>query len=432
MSVVRPTGKPAALPAWPLAILFCGIAPWWLLGALTAAPLIMAAVMGVLLLRHGARRVPGMLPWGGVVLCAFASVISMGRISPSLISWGLQWGTVAAAGVILVYVVSARENISRERVILYLTVSWFTIVALGFLAMAFPYGKITTPLAYVMPASLAGNDFVAEMIRPAMSEIQQPWGASEPFYRPSAPFAYANGWGAAYALLTPVVLAFTTLRRTRWAKVLMVLVLGASLAPALETGNRTMLGALAASVVVALVRFLLDRRWAAATAVGGAGVFALAAFFVSGAADAIRSRTTLSSTTNDRLELYSRTWERTLDSPFIGHGRPELDPVVGVSFGTQGMLWLLLYAFGIPAAIFFLWFLVGVLLRSWRLVDTAQVWLWTVPVVALVCMFFYNLNSLTAAVLLSVCGLLLRDITPAPPNPRRVIQLSNMRNGGAP
>ena len=60
------------------------------------------------------------------------------------------------------------------------------------------------------------NPLVRDYMLPPLAEVQRPWGAPEAYIRPSAPFPYANSWGLAYTLLTPVMLACLLRLRSIW------------------------------------------------------------------------------------------------------------------------------------------------------------------------------------------------------------------------
>src|SRR5699024_65109 len=101
--------------------------------------------------------------------------------------------------------------------------------------------RITTPLSRVMPGGLLRNELVRELVMPRLAEVQDPWGAEEPFVRPAAPFPYTNSWGMAYALLTPLMMLVWTRMRSRGGRVLLALGMVVSVYPAAQTSNRGML-----------------------------------------------------------------------------------------------------------------------------------------------------------------------------------------------
>ncbi|QTV80191.1 hypothetical protein [Microbacterium sp. NIBRBAC000506063] len=84
----------------------------------------------------------------------------------------------------------------------------------GYLGMMFPDVRLTFTIGRFLPDALTSNDYINDLVFPPLADIQTPWGAEEPFKRPSAPFAYTNGWGAAMAVLTPIAVGTAIGHRT--------------------------------------------------------------------------------------------------------------------------------------------------------------------------------------------------------------------------
>lgn len=417
-----PAVKP--LPAWPLAALLGGLMVWWAVGAMAFVATAASACMIVLMIRRGARWLPGLGPWVALVVWVLACSLSLTQTG-SVLGYGMRALDVINAGVAGFYVASARERLPRERIIVILCCTWATVVVLGFAAMLAPDLRLSTPIGRIMPGSLSSNELIRDLVNPRLAEVQQPWGAEQPFERPAAPFPYANSWGLAYALLTPVAIARLALAPGARRKLAWGVVLLASLVPALATSNRGMLGALGVALAAAALRLAAAGRWRIVLGISAGAAVAASVAVLSGAIDSILQRLTHSSSTGDRFELYERTINRALERPWLGHASPQLDPVVGVSFGTQGMVWLLIYCFGFPALVFFAAFLLQVLVRGWRVPDAAGAWLYAAFPALVVQLPFYSLNNITMVLVLVLAATVLRSARPraSAPTPLRGLSL---------
>ena len=103
-----------------------------------------------------------------------------------------------------------RYGVDRRRIVAGLTFVWFFTVAGGVLGLLFPEVRLSTPVGMLLPHGVATNDYVRDLFFPPLAEVQHPYGSPVEFVRPSAPFPYANSWGVAIVLLTPVAVACFT------------------------------------------------------------------------------------------------------------------------------------------------------------------------------------------------------------------------------
>lgn len=403
-------GVPSSLPAWPLLALMYGFPIFWATGTSLFAPVALGAVMGTfLLLRGRVRTSPGVLCWfaflAWVAVCA-ASVTGVMQ----LIGFGQRAADLLAVGIAFVYFVNARASISLTQVLRGFTVIWATVVVLGILATQFPDFRLTTPLSRIIPGSLLGNELVRELVLPRLAEVQEPWGAEEPFVRPAAPFPYTNSWGMAYALLTPVMV-FVWTRLSSWAgRILLAIALVASLYPAAQTSNRGMLLALAMFALLIAGRFVLAGSLRTGiTVIGLLGLATLGAA-AGGVFSAIAERQEVSHTTSGRGAIYEATFEKVLQSPIVGWATPGMDPTIGIALGTQGYAWTLLYSYGFIGILLFYVFLARVITASWHLRDPAShVFLSLVITVALT-IWFYGLGVTQCLILLMAAAVLSRSV----------------------
>lgn len=403
----RSTGP--SLPAWPLTAMLAGFPLAWPLGLTAFAPIAWAAVMLGLLARWGrCRLLPGVAP----LLLFVAWAVPCGLMIDTggrLAGWLLRLMTMAAVAIVVVYVTNASEQVTRARVINGLTVVWVTVVAGGWLAVLAPELTFTTLLGHLVPHGLLGNQLVHDMFVPRMSEIQTPWGAPTPILRPAAPFPYANSWGAAIVLLTPVAVAALVISRHRSVRWAVSGLLLASIVPAVDSSNRGMflgLGVSAAYIVLRLaIRGRVRMLWV--LAVPGAALAVLAVRL--GAAARITDRLQYSNSTEGRASLYAETWRRTLQSPFFGWGAPRPSLYHEVSVGTQGYAWTVMFSYGLVGLLLFAVFLAGAVLRTWRVVDDVALLLHASLVGAVAIVGFYGLDVMQLLTIGAVAAVLLRE-----------------------
>lgn len=397
------------LPAWPLVALLAGVPLWWALGAAPFIPMLLAAVMAVLMVtRHTTIVLPGFLPWMVFLGWVTAAAINLGE-GASLFAYGQRAGNLFAVGIFMLYVINARQKLPAHRIIRGLLAVWVTIVVLGIAAIYLPEFRLTTVVGQLLPASLTQNSLVHDLVFPRLAEVQQPYGAPEPFNRPSAPFPYANSWGVMYAVLTPVVFAAVALSRSWWTRSALAAGFGVSVWPALATSNRGMLVGLTAAVIYVIVRQFFRQRLVAAAAGLTAVMLAGGALVASGLLQEILDRQLYSDSTGGRISLYRETWKATLERPLLGYGAPRMEESIGISMGTQGYLWMLMFSYGLVGLGLFVYFLVNAVARTWRISSTTGLWLHSVPVAAMVMLPFYGFDVLQLTAVLVVLALLLRS-----------------------
>lgn len=415
--------RPPELPAWPVLLLFAGYPLLWLLGLSAFAAALCAVPMALLLWLRGGARVPRafglwalFLLW--VVACGL-QVEGAGR----LIGVGVRLSNYLGAAVVFVYVVNA-ERLTWRRMILVLCGFFAVVVAGGWLGVLMPDVRLTTPTQVLLPPAIAENEYVQDLVSPSFAEVQQPYGAPEPFTRPSAPFAYTNGWGLNLALLVPVVVAGLTTFGRRGRAVLGVLLVAASV-PAAATLNRGMYLAVGIGLTYGALRLAQRRRFGALLAVVGGGAAAVVVAVSSGVASSLQERLEYSSTTDDRMGLYVEAVRGALASPLLGHGAPQPSEVYVVSVGTQGQVWNVLFSYGFPGLLLFGgWFAVAAW-ASRRWADAAGLWLHTTLVVALVTTGYYGYDGVQLAVVMAVAATVLRPrgqgLPEPPPTPASAV-----------
>ncbi|MCD0447814.1 hypothetical protein LO762_01185 [Actinocorallia sp. API 0066] len=390
------------LPTWPFVCAFGAFPVLWLAGlggfAATFASL---PVLLLLVFRRDVRLPAGFLLWllflGWTVLSA-TQLDTSGRI----IGYAFRLLSYVSAAVLFVFVWNTRsQNLSARRICGVFTVFLGWVVIGGWLGVLVPKMSITTPMEQILPGALKSNSYVWELVHPKFAEIQYPWGAPEPYVRPSAPFAYTNTWGSHFALLVPFAVCYATMcaGRRRFAALALV-VLG--LVPAFATLNRGMFLSLCVGVIYVSVRLALRGQVFLMTAVGALLAAALYAAYALGVFALISARTEYSPTNDARSNLYEEAFTRTLSSPLIGAGSPRPSLTLSISVGTQGQFWNIMFSYGFVGLALFCGFVWWLALSS-RNAPGPLVWLHAVPVMASFMLFFYGLDG-SQLVLIFVAG----------------------------
>lgn len=398
-SLVRATGQDASsevetrvLPAWPVLTVLWGYPIFWLLGLLPFASVIMAIPMlALLIMRRRILLVPGILPWIGFVLWMIPSALMIDGLGRA-VGLGVRFSQFLALAIIMVYIVNARSSLSPKRVFNGLTFIWLFVIVGGYLGMLFPEAQLTFTIGRILPAAISSNDYVAELVFPTLAEIQTPWGAEEPFVRPSAPFSYTNGWGAAMAVLTPIAIGTAIGHRTARTMWFLVIALVAAIPPAIATTNRGLFLGLAGAVVYVLFCLLIRGRVLAFFWVTMLGVAATVVLLLSGVLDGIIERQETVDTTEGRGNLYLETWERTLESPIIGYGAPRPSTWSEIYVGTQGAIWNAMFCFGLIGLFLFLGMILLGAVRTFDAPNLSAVWIHASIVVTVFLSIFYGLD----------------------------------------
>lgn len=402
---LRLRNKPARLPAWPLGALLGGYPVWWAMGVADVSWIFFAAVMAAYLIARGDIRVPRgfgiwllFLAWMGLSATQLSSV-------GDLFFFTYRALQLLSATVLMVYVYNAREEIGDRYVAGAASLLWVTTIVGGYLGMLFPSVVYRSPLSFVLPEALLGNDLINRMVIRRFSQYNaDSWVEVAP--RPSAPYLYTNNWGNAYALLLPLVLIYLfEVRGTRrfWWVLASVPV---SIVPAISTMNRGMFIGVGVAVAYIAVRYLLMGKPVVAIACAAAIAAAALALVISPVNADLQDRLDSSGTNESRSTVYLETLEDVAQSPLLGMGaprandNPKLPPV-----GSHGQFWIVLHSHGVPAVVFFVGWFISVFYKGVRRQDFAGIATGAVILVSLVQFTFYGFLPVGMALLMVACGL---------------------------
>lgn len=398
----------ANLPAWPVVLLVGGLPLWWVTGLLPFMPIITCLVFVTILIATPRVRMTAesllllaAVTWGAT--CTLMVDTPM-RAVGSLIRLSMIIGAL----LVFIYVTNSRHELPRNRVLGLLFGFWLFVVAGGLLAVVWPTGGFTTPVASILPGGIRNNDLVTALVQPSFAEVQQPWGAPEPFYRPSAPFPYTNGWGAALAYLTPLAIAFRmTLRSTRRHLADVAILL--SLIPAGLSSNRGMILVLAIEFAYIAIRMAMRGNARGLVALVVAGAVLTGAFVATGGLDQIEQRHEVSPSIEGRGTLYAETFHKTLnESPVMGFGAPRPAEGLDVPFGSQGAAWTYMFSYGFVGLALILLFLVVLIGRTGHRIPNDDLWLHASLLGVFVGMWFYGLDFMHLLIVALAGGLLVR------------------------
>ena len=394
-----------------------------------ALPVVGALCLGLMIMR-GTVRLPRLwLLWTAFLVWSTTSVVmidTFGRLAGFL----QRWSSLAGATLLALYVYNARTSLTRRKVLQYFTVFFGWLVVGGYLGMRLPYGRISTPILALMPPSVANNSYVVDLLSPRFAEVQKPWGVEQAFVRPSAPFVYTNGWGHAYVLLLPLVVAYL-LHASRRGRLVAAALLALSVPPALATLNRGIfigVGVAALYLAVRLARRVSFVGWIRLLTLATI-VAAAVLTFGAGSLSRLTERTSSGQSVDTRQAIYEETFRRTLDSPWLGQGAPRPSETASVSAGTQGHVWYVMFSYGFVGLALFLLAFWGFALLTWRVGSVETLLLQTPLVVVNVMIAFYGLDGMHLVVVLVCFAVLVRGSTrrragpltspmPAPEQPR--------------
>ncbi|MEU7993493.1 O-antigen ligase family protein [Rothia amarae] len=408
-SVDSAYSKIPALPAWPLYTLLYGFPLIWALGLGQFAPTILAIIMVFYMaVRRNILVYKTQWIWFALIFWCVVSTVSLHGGS-DILAWGLRWVNILNVGIYGVYFFNARTSITNQGLMGGLVTVWYTVVILGYLALLFPEFRLTTPMSFLLPGGLKQNELVRDYVMPPLAEIQLPWGAPEPYIRPSAPFPYANSWGLAFTFLTPVVIATLMAADKLRTKIILGISIILGLVPAIATSNRGMFIGLGIAVVYVVLRYVLSGNLKVAFYSVVAAALAVAGLFASGAIAKILGRQEYSDSTGGRASLYQATWDAVMQSPVVGYGTSRMNVSIGISMGTQGYLWALMFCFGLVGLALFVIFMLSSIISTWDVQSAAGLWIHSVPVTAICVFIFYSFDIMQMTAMMLCLTMIMRS-----------------------
>lgn len=413
----------------PLLVLFYGFPVWWVLGLANIVFLLAGLVMATHLFHLGlGMRIPrGFWVWSVFLVSVLLSSLTLGAQAPhsvpgddgSPLTFGYRLAWYLVLTIILLYVGNLDAIRAPARTLARAAAFMFVlIVAGGLLGVLAPTWEAKSLVEMLLPGSLASNEFVQSLVHLQAAEVQSIIGERD--VRPTAPFPYANTWGAALAAYLPFF-GYAWLGPgagwRRFAAPPLLLLAGAVAVASLNRALWASLLFVAMYAAVQVVRLAGPKTLPVVLAVAAAvAVVSLG----SGAGERVQDRFEAGHSDDRRGNLASITVDSVLTgSPVIGFGNvrrvegsfasiaggatPECPQCAVPQMGTQGQLWLVLFSQGLVGVLSFISFILYRLWRHARSRDVLVVTLLAVPIVALIQLPFYDsLGAPLAATLLAL------------------------------
>ena len=433
-------------PGWPL-VAMLGLYPlWWLLGLGAFAFIVFAVPMAVDLGRRRRLTVPpGFGFWLLFLLWAAGSLLMFPLSPPSTIAGSaggralgiaLNSASYLAATTALLYVANLpKDEFSQRRLLRLLSALFVVTVAGGLLGVFAPRFQFSAPLETLLPHSVRSNEYTRALVHPTAAQIQNVLGGEQG--RPAAPFGYANFWGNNLAILLPWWIAFMWAGRSRLRKGVALAVCAVAIVPTLYSLDRALWAALVVSAAYGLVRTLSATSLTRAVYVVGA-VVVVSILALTPARTIVAARASHGESNGVRAFLSRAALEGAEHSPVVGYGgtrktlgsnrsiavgpTPACPQCGNFGIGSNGQLWLVLFAQGFVGAALYILFFVSILRAFIR--DRAPIAIAgsLVILLSLFLMVFYN--ALPSALVLTMIGVgaMVRErlVPAAPGSPEHV------------
>src|SRR5919197_840670 len=445
----RVPARSARLPyGWPVYVLFLGFPLWWVLGLASFIWPVMAVPITFSLLSRDKVRLPK--GFGFYLLFFLWMLATALQISgpDRMIGFAYRAILYYSAGAFGLYVYNApKRALPAETLVRVMAFFWVVVVAGGLFGIVAPTFQMKTVAETLMPQRLLGNDYVYSLVHPLAAQVQTFLGYPVP--RPTAPFVFTNDWGGNFALLVPFVLASWTLLvervRRDWLDRLVRLLVPLSLFPVVFSLNRTLWASLALIAVYGSTRFGARGRSVAVLQSAAVLVVLVAFLFSFGPTkQLISDRVATPHSNQGRESLYHQSIDLAAQQPLLGYGGPQQSTADTKSstykhpdVGTQGQLWTVLVANGLPATFFFFGYLAFFVFQTRRAKSPLALWCHIVVLVALFQSPFYGLLAAQLHLVFIAVGLASREVTepdpaPVPAAPRARPLVHAVRSDGWP
>lgn len=362
---------------WALFALVVGYPIWRVLGATLFIVPLLAIPMALELYRRRHLKFPsGFSLWALLIVVGVLSFVMLNATPPGAIppvpgvgrylAFALRIGDYVAAGIVLLYVGNLTEReMPTGRVIKMLAALFVTCAVGGILGMVFSQVSIATPIAHVLPHSIASNDYVNTLVTLQLAQNQDVLGAVAP--RPDFPLTYTNTWGECLVLLLPwFIVAVSRGRRTVPRRILAGAFLLLALIPTIYSLNRGMWIGLGIIFAYLLVRLAQTGRGLQVAVLMMVTAIAGAIFLTTPLSGVITSRIAHPQSNDGRSNINSAAIEAAEASPLIGYGgqsgvigsqrsiaigpTPDCPQCGNLTIGGDGQMWELLITEGFAGA----------------------------------------------------------------------------------
>lgn len=383
---------------------------FWALGLGFFTFAIAAAPMGLGLLLMKPIRVPrGFGLWLLFVGWMLISALMLEPTVNRYLSFMVRASVYLGATIIFLYVYNVPQKYLPTGRILRVLGFLFLFVAIigGYLGLVLGEVRLDTPVSQILPRSMLQNSFVNNVVRPPFAQQQDFLGF--PINRPAMPFSFTNDWGATLAPVTFAAVAAAG--RVRRVRGLLPFLAVLALIPMAVSANRGLWITLVLAVIYLAARRASAGQLVLAIRLVIVLVFAGSLILVSPLGEIVGGRATSSHSIDARGDIYSDVLERVPESPILGFGAPIANPDPNrPAIGTHGMLWTSLFSQGIPGAIFYVGFWIGMTVRTGRNIRNQEHLLLHLAVAtSLPTLLFYDHIPAALPIMMICAAVILRD-----------------------
>ncbi len=398
--------------SWPLTLLIVGMPLWWALGLSGLIWMIAALPMAIITLGRTPIRAPR--GFGLYMLFLTWVFVSMSQAEGlRFISVGYRLVLYIATAVVFLYVYNlSHEELPRTRVLKLAVVYMIYSVAGGYLALILHDLEFTSVVERLLPAAVRSNEYASSLVHPRFAQNHEFLGF--PLYRPTVPFTFTNEWGSGVALLTPLfIAAFAGLDR-RWRSAIVVTGF-AALIPIVISVNRGLWLTLLIAVGYGAVMLASRGDIKYFKGLVGLGAAIAVVLLLTPLGGLVSGRIANGHSDEGRMTLYGQVIDQIQDSPWVGYGAPRVNeerpnlPAVG----THGQFWTVLYSHGIPGALLYVSFSLGLAWRTLKGQDRVGVWIHVTTALVPILMWFYELINQPIFLVFVAGAIALRGVPPA-------------------
>lgn len=413
--------SPAVLRfGWPLAALCIGMPLWFFLGI---APFVWSMPGLMFLLAMLARPERWKVPHGGAFLAGTVIWIGLSGIqvtgAQDLLLFTYRFTLFLSTFALFMFVSNApARRLPTEAVCDWMSILFLVVIVLGALGIVLGGHTFESPLQMVLPPNIASSSFIDGVSRLRFAEVQGFLGY--PVARPSAPFAFTNGWGSTVGLLAPYFFASWFRSGVPFRRRLAVPLALVALIPMVVSMNRGLWLSLSVGLMLVAARRAANGDWRLVRYLV-IGVLAITVLTVATPlGDFVTGKLEGSAQSNEsRGSIYVDAYEGALASPLLGHGVPGRRSN-GPPIGSHGLLWWILYCHGFVALGLFVAWMFRVVWAGRRISSDLASWPYVSLLVLVIQFPIYGLLPQLPLAAVSA-GLVHRQVYP-PQDPLREVE----------
>lgn len=392
--------------------LFAAYPLWWAAGLAEMIWPVAGLAMAIALLRAGKATAP--LSFGlfiAFILVVTASGLMLEQQS-DILAWAIRLAQYASVGLLVPYALTFRHVISTRLLLRALGFFWLGVVFGGYLGLILGDFSFTSPFGLVLPAGFKANEFAAAVVNPSFADIEVFLGYE--IRRPKAPFTYTNGWGAAAALLAPLML-IDARHGIGLSKRTARISLAFAIVPIIVSVNRGLWLSLVIAGAYAALIFVGRGQGRVVLQLLAGGLVVLVFVALSPLGDLFVDRLNTGHSDAQRSSLVADTISEMPNSPIIGFGGPRAVEQGGPPLGSHGQVWIVLFSHGLLGALTYFGFMLAMYARTQRFNTEVGLWAHVVIFTSVVQALFYGHvpQQLGIIMMVVVLGLIDRHQPPA-------------------